>query len=122
MTGWLSTPQFSFTSEIEKLQDTNCSLSQQAFNLNKSLEMELHQRKLAETEAKQLQEKLKNLEEQVQIYSTTADYFQNIVSQCYTALDTTLPILEGLQKLTSLNPNHITLDIQTGPPSDPGGP
>jgi hypothetical protein len=34
--------------------------------------MELHHRELAETEAKQLQEKLRSLEEQVQIYSTTA--------------------------------------------------
>ncbi|KAH7115410.1 hypothetical protein B0J13DRAFT_459875 [Dactylonectria estremocensis] len=107
---------------IEKLQDTKYSLSQQAFNLNNSLEMELHHRELAETEAKQLQEKLSSLEEQVQIYSTTADYLQNVVSQCYTALNTTLPILEGLQKFTSRNPNHITSDIQTGPPSDPGGP
>jgi hypothetical protein len=95
-------PEISFTSKIRQLEEENANLLQRLHECQENVVAESEHRRALEQEVNQLYGTQQTLQEQVQHYAVTADFFKSNVSKYFQGLDKVLPMLEELRSGLSL--------------------
>lgn len=95
-------PDISFSAKIGQLEEENANLLRQLHECRENAVAESEHRQALEQEVHQLYGTQQRLQEQVQHYAVTADFFKSNVSKYFQGLDKVLPMLEELRSGLSL--------------------